>query len=134
MNLAVRESVTVRCWMRRAVWGTTASSADVCKAVSVQRRSQFKSEINDAFPHKRHQKRHLDFWTAHLLSRGSPVRVWPGAPLNCRQRGELKMYWIADQAIFRCPVLDGAVSVINREASKTDTAAALAIQSGAASP
>ena len=30
---------------------------------------QFKSEINDAFPRKRHQKRHLEFCTAHLLSR-----------------------------------------------------------------
>src|SRR5260370_2743063 len=103
MNLAVRESVTARCWMRRAVWGTTASSADVCKAVSVQRRSQFKSEINDAFPHKRHQKRHLDFWTAHLLSRGSPVRVWPGAPLNSTQHDDLNMNSNAHPPTFRCP-------------------------------
>lgn len=28
---------------------------------------RFKSEINDAFPRKRHQKRHLDFCAAHLL-------------------------------------------------------------------
>src|SRR6266481_4970123 len=42
---------------------------------------QFKGEISDALPRKRHQKRHLEFCTAYLLSRGSPVRVWPGAPL-----------------------------------------------------
>src|ERR1700690_3851202 len=41
---------------------------------------QFKSEINDAFPCKRHQKRHLEFCIAHLLSRGSGVRLPPGAP------------------------------------------------------
>src|SRR6266480_6932551 len=43
---------------------------------------QFKGEINDALPRKRHQKRHLDFCTAYLLSRGSGVRVSPGAPLS----------------------------------------------------
>jgi len=42
---------------------------------------QFKSEISGAFRCKRHQQRHLEFCTAYLLSRGSPVRVWPGAPL-----------------------------------------------------
>jgi hypothetical protein len=42
---------------------------------------QFKSEINDAFPRKRHQKRHLEFCTAHLLSRMLWVRIPPGAPL-----------------------------------------------------
>jgi hypothetical protein len=41
---------------------------------------QFKGEINGACLCKRHQKRHLEFCTAYLLSRGSPVRVWPGAP------------------------------------------------------
>ncbi len=41
---------------------------------------QLKNEINGAFPCKRHQKQHLEFCTAYLLSRGSPVRVWPGAP------------------------------------------------------
>src|SRR5258708_32695622 len=41
---------------------------------------QFKSEINDAFPRKRHQKRHLEFCTAHLRSRVSGVRISPGAP------------------------------------------------------
>jgi hypothetical protein len=41
---------------------------------------QFKGEINDALPRKRHQKRHLDFCTAHLLSRMSGVRFPPGAP------------------------------------------------------
>ena len=40
----------------------------------------FKNEINDAFPRKRHQKRHLEFCTAHLRSRGSGVRISPGAP------------------------------------------------------
>src|SRR5437016_12892630 len=43
---------------------------------------QFKGEINDALPRKRHQKRHLDFCTAYLRSRGSGVRVSPGAPLS----------------------------------------------------
>src|SRR5438874_3823196 len=43
---------------------------------------QFKGEINDALPCKRHQKRHLDFCTAYLRSRGSGVRVSPGAPLS----------------------------------------------------
>ena len=43
---------------------------------------QFKSEINDAFPRKRHQQRHLEFCTAYLLSRGSGVRISPGAPLT----------------------------------------------------
>src|SRR5229473_1791812 len=41
---------------------------------------QFKGEINDALPRKRHQKRHLEFCNAYLLSRGSRVRVSPGAP------------------------------------------------------
>src|SRR6266576_2272847 len=41
---------------------------------------QFKGEINDALPRKRHQKRHLDFCTAYLRSRGSGVRAPPGAP------------------------------------------------------
>src|SRR5216684_8889738 len=41
---------------------------------------QFKGEINDALPRKRHQKRHLEFCIAYLLSRGSRVRVSPGAP------------------------------------------------------
>src|SRR2546426_879241 len=43
---------------------------------------QFKGEINDALPRKRHQQRHLEFCTAYLLSRGSGVRVSPGAPLQ----------------------------------------------------
>ena len=43
---------------------------------------QFKGETNGARLCKRHQKRHLEFCTAYLLSRGSPVRVWPGAPLS----------------------------------------------------
>src|SRR6266550_6622666 len=43
---------------------------------------QFKGEINDALPRKRHQKRHLEFCTAYLLSRGSGVRISPGAPLT----------------------------------------------------
>src|SRR5467141_1172467 len=43
---------------------------------------QFKGEINDTLPRKRHQKRHLEFCTAYLLSRGSRVRVSPGAPLS----------------------------------------------------
>src|SRR6266404_981084 len=41
---------------------------------------QFKGEINDALPRKRHQKRHLEFCTAYLLSRMPQVRVLPGAP------------------------------------------------------
>ena len=42
---------------------------------------QFNSEASDAFACKRHQRRHLEFCTALLLSRGSGVRVSPGAPL-----------------------------------------------------
>src|SRR5205809_6880264 len=42
----------------------------------------FKGEISDALPRKRHQKRQLEFCTAYLLSRGSGVRVSPGAPLH----------------------------------------------------
>src|SRR5881394_3204915 len=42
----------------------------------------FKGEISDALPRKRHQKRHLEFCTAYLLSRGSGVRVSPGAPFH----------------------------------------------------
>src|SRR6266403_2862900 len=41
---------------------------------------QFKGEINDALPRKRHQKRHLEFCTAYLLRRMPQVRVLPGAP------------------------------------------------------
>src|SRR5712664_2049030 len=41
---------------------------------------QFKGEINGALPRKRHQKRHLEFCNAYLLSRGSGVRFPPGAP------------------------------------------------------
>jgi hypothetical protein len=41
---------------------------------------QFKGEINDTLPRKRHQKRHLEFCTAYLLSRRSGVRIPPGAP------------------------------------------------------
>jgi hypothetical protein len=41
---------------------------------------QFKGEISDALPRKRHQERHLDFCTAFLLSRIAQVRVLPGAP------------------------------------------------------
>src|SRR6202008_3726518 len=44
---------------------------------SVQR----KSEINGACLCKRHQKRHLEFCTAYLLSRMLWVRIPPGAPL-----------------------------------------------------
>src|SRR6267143_4627882 len=43
---------------------------------------QFKGEMNDALPRKRHQKRHLEFCTAYLRSRGSGVRVPPGAPFS----------------------------------------------------
>ena len=42
----------------------------------------FKGEISDALPRKRHQKRHLEFCTAYLLSRGSGVRISPGAPFH----------------------------------------------------
>jgi hypothetical protein len=41
---------------------------------------QLKSEINGAFLCKRHQQRHLEFCTVCLLSRGSGVRISPGAP------------------------------------------------------
>src|SRR5436305_3555698 len=41
---------------------------------------QFKGEINDALPRKRHQQRHLEFCAAYLRTRGSGVRVSPGAP------------------------------------------------------
>jgi hypothetical protein len=41
---------------------------------------QFKSEINGASLCKRHQKRHLEFCVAYLLSRGLRVRISPGAP------------------------------------------------------
>jgi hypothetical protein len=43
---------------------------------------QFKGEINGACLCKRHQQRHLEFCTAYLLSRGSGVRVSPGAPFS----------------------------------------------------
>jgi len=43
---------------------------------------QFKSEINGAFLCKRHQKQHLEFCTAYLRTRGSGVRVSPGAPVT----------------------------------------------------
>ena len=43
---------------------------------------QLKDEISGGFPRMRHQKRHLDFCTPCLLSRGSGVRVSPGAPLS----------------------------------------------------
>src|SRR5579859_6092004 len=43
---------------------------------------QFKGEINDALPRKRHQMRHLEFCAAHLRTRGSGVRVSPGAPAH----------------------------------------------------
>src|SRR6266576_931393 len=57
---------------------------------------QFKGKINDALPRKRHQKRHLEFCTAYLLSRGSPVRGWPGAPLFWNS---LKQYEL-DKTVF----------------------------------
>ena len=43
---------------------------------------QFRSEKNDAFPRKRHQKRHLKFCIAHLLSscKSNPNRCEPSAP------------------------------------------------------
>jgi len=43
---------------------------------------QLKSEINGACLCKRHQKRHLEFCTAYLRSRGSGVRISPGAPFT----------------------------------------------------
>src|SRR6266566_1502388 len=60
---------------------------------------QFKGKINDALPRKRHQKRHLEFCTAYLLSRGSPVRGWPGAPLFWNS---LKQYEL-DKTVFTRP-------------------------------
>jgi len=42
--------------------------------------SNSRAEINDAPPRKRHQKRHLEFCIAMLLSRMAQVRVLPGAP------------------------------------------------------
>ena len=53
----------------------------------------FKSEINDAFPRKRHQKRHLDFCTAHLRSRGSGVRISPGATLISLESSTCCNFW-----------------------------------------
>src|ERR1700682_6636373 len=44
----------------------------------------FKSEISDAFPRKRHQKRHLEFCIAYLRSRVSGVRISPGTPSPSR--------------------------------------------------
>src|ERR1700692_1026448 len=41
---------------------------------------QLKSEINGAFPCKRHQQQHLEFCTILLRTRRSGVRVPPGAP------------------------------------------------------
>ena len=41
---------------------------------------QLKSEINGAFPCKRHQKQHLEFCTAFLRTRRSGVRVPSGGP------------------------------------------------------
>ncbi|SRR6266513_6211023 len=43
---------------------------------------QLKSEINGAFPCKRHQKQHLEFCTTLLRTRRPGVRVFPGAPLQ----------------------------------------------------
>jgi len=43
-------------------------------------------EISDALPRKRHQRRHLEFCNAYLLSRMAQVRVLPGAiSLNCKE-------------------------------------------------
>jgi hypothetical protein len=53
---------------------------------------QFKGEINDTRPCKRHQKRHLEFCTAQHLSRGSGVRIPPGAPLSIGPAGRLKTH------------------------------------------
>src|ERR1700681_192980 len=58
--------------------GARASTSGLVSPTSVQ----FKGEINDALPRKRHQKRHLEFCTAYLRSRGSGVRISPGAPPN----------------------------------------------------
>ncbi len=43
-----------------------------------------------------YKQRHLGFWTPTLLSRGSPVRVWPGAPLFWNS---LKQYEL-DKTVF----------------------------------
>jgi hypothetical protein len=40
---------------------------------------QLKNQTDGAFPCQRHQKRHLEFCTAYLQTRGSGVRVCPGA-------------------------------------------------------
>ena len=45
--------------------GARASTSGLVSPTSVQ----FKGEINDALPRKRHQKRHLEFCTAYLLRR-----------------------------------------------------------------
>jgi hypothetical protein len=48
---------------------------------------QFKGEINDALPRKRHQKRHLESCNAYLLSRRSGVLRWSCASSNMRFSG-----------------------------------------------
>src|SRR3981081_3032028 len=66
---------------------------------------QFKGEMNDAVPPKRHQQRHLEFCTAYLLSRGSGVRISPGAPFlstTCARSGHLlfrQMAWPANRSL-----------------------------------
>jgi len=74
-----------------------ASTAGYFSPTSVQ----FKSEINDAPPRKRHQKRPLDFYTAHLLSRMSWVRVPPGAPLHFIFNELWVKAFLSDRLLFR---------------------------------
>jgi hypothetical protein len=58
------------------IWIPAGSSRDEYLSPTSVR---FKSEINDAFRRKRHQKRHFDFSTEHLLSRMPQARVLRGA-------------------------------------------------------
>jgi hypothetical protein len=50
----------------------------------------FRREINDAFPHKRHQKRRLESCTAHLLGRRSRPFLWLGTRAKCDSQVPVK--------------------------------------------
>src|SRR5216684_2663117 len=62
---------------------------------------QFKGEINDALPRKRHQKRHLEFCNAYLLSRMSWVRVPPGTPSLFLFNYLCEKVFLPDRLLFR---------------------------------
>jgi hypothetical protein len=53
--------------------GTSTTLRSNIHTISVQLRSNFKSEINGAFPCKRHQKQHIGFCTIFLRTEGREV-------------------------------------------------------------